>query len=92
MSQEWDDDDVWDDPEPIIETIIREIKIDNINACDIQVFEKGLITCIEQKLEKLNIIANQIVRLDIRIDQQSDPRADKRGHYVEQNRFYRAPF
>ena len=60
MSQEWDDDDVWDDPEPIIETVIREIKIDNVTACDIQVFEKGLITCIEQKLEKLNIIANQM--------------------------------
>lgn len=59
MSGKWDDD-VWDDPEPIIKTIIREIKIEDVSACDIQAFEKGLVTCIEQKLEKLNIIAKQM--------------------------------
>lgn len=59
MSEEWDDD-VWDDPEPIIETIMREITINNVRACDIKAFEKCLISCIEQKLEKLNIIAKQM--------------------------------
>ena len=55
-----DDDYGWDDPEPIIETVIRQIEINNVKACDIQIFEKGLISCIEQKLEKLNVIAKQM--------------------------------
>ena len=60
MSEDWDDDDWWDDPEPIIETVIKKIQISNVQACDIQVFEKALISCVEQKLEKLNLIANQM--------------------------------
>jgi hypothetical protein len=41
MSEDWDDDDWWDDPEPIIETVIKKIQISNVQACDIQVFEKA---------------------------------------------------
>jgi hypothetical protein len=59
MSDDYEDD-WWDDPEPIIETVIREIKINNVRASDVRTFEKGLITCIEQKLEKLNIITKNM--------------------------------
>lgn len=51
-----DADDVWDDPEPIITTVIRQINIDTITQGKLKEIEKGIILCIEQKLEKLNLI------------------------------------
>ena len=56
MSDEWDDDDVWDDPEPVVEQIIRKITINTLSRSQINEIEKGLILCVEQKLEKLNVI------------------------------------
>ena len=55
-----DDDYGWDDPVPVIEKIVHQIEMDCISSCEILLFEKGLIKCLEQKLEKLNIVSGQM--------------------------------
>lgn len=51
-----EDDDVWDDPEPVITKAIRQININTLTQDKLKEIENGLILCVEQKLEKLNVI------------------------------------
>jgi hypothetical protein len=55
MSEEWDDD-VWDDPEPIIE--VRKINVDitTISQKELLTIEEAMTVCLDRKVEKLNLL------------------------------------
>ena len=50
-----EDDDWWDDPEPIVE--VKQINIENmtISKSELLTIEIALILCLDRKLERLNL-------------------------------------
>ena len=54
-----EDDDWWDDPEPIVE--IKQINIENttISRKELLTIEAALKMCLDRKLERLNLILGQ---------------------------------
>ena len=56
MSEEWDDDDVWDDPEPIVEVRKIDVDITTISQKELLTIEEAMMLCLDRKLEKLNLL------------------------------------
>jgi hypothetical protein len=56
MSEEWDDDDVWDDPEPIVEVRKIDVDITTISQKELLTIEEAMTVCLDRKLEKLNLL------------------------------------
>ena len=55
MSEEWDDD-VWDDPEPIVEVRKIDVDITTISKEELLTIEEAMMLCLDRKLEKLNLL------------------------------------
>ena len=59
MSEE-DDDDGWEDPEPVIEVRKISIEVRTVSRAQLATIEEALTVCLDRKLDKLNLLLKQM--------------------------------
>ena len=59
MSEE-DDDDGWEDPEPVIEVRKISIEVRTVSRAQLATIEEALTVCLDRKMDKLNLLLKQM--------------------------------